>query len=59
MAANKRDPISKQKIHAKAGLTRLAFNAHHPVLLIGDDRSAPDHDIGLCCRSSSILLMLI
>ncbi len=40
LAANKRDPVSKQKIHAKAGLTRISFNTHHPVLLIGDDRSA-------------------
>ncbi|CAL5224786.1 g7529 [Coccomyxa viridis] len=38
LAANKRDPVSKQKIHAKAGLTRISFNTHHPVLLIGDDR---------------------
>ncbi len=40
LAANKVEPLSKQKIHATAGLTRLAFNAHHPILLVGDDRSA-------------------
>ena len=40
LAANKRDPVTKQKIHAKASLTKLAFNTHHPILLIGDDRSA-------------------
>ena len=38
LAANKRVPVSRQKIQAKAGLTRLSFNTHHPVVLIGDDR---------------------
>ena len=38
LAANKRDPVSRQKIQAKSGLTRLSFNTHHPVVLIGDDR---------------------
>ena len=38
LAANKVEPLSKQKIHATAGLTRLAFNAHYPILLVGDDR---------------------
>lgn len=42
LAANKTDPLSRQKILAKGSLTKLAFNNHHPVLLVGDDRYVVD-----------------
>ncbi|BDA47428.1 Dynein intermediate chain 1, axonemal [Coccomyxa sp. Obi] len=38
LAHNKAEPLSAQKIVGKAALTRLAFNAHHPILLVGDDK---------------------
>jgi dynein intermediate chain 1 len=38
LAHSKSEPLSKQKIVGKGSLTRLAFNAQHPVILVGDDR---------------------
>lgn len=38
LAQNKAEPLSAQKVVGKAALTRLAFNAHHPILLVGDDK---------------------
>ena len=33
-------PVCEQRVAARAALTRLAFSAAHPVLLIGDERCA-------------------
>ena len=38
LSVNKHEPLCRQKIVKKARLTKLAFNAVHPVLLAGDDR---------------------
>jgi len=38
LAANKHEPLCVQKVVKRAKLTHVAFNAHEPVLLIGDDR---------------------
>ncbi|KAK9902835.1 hypothetical protein WJX75_008028 [Coccomyxa subellipsoidea] len=38
LAQNKAEPVSMQKIVGKAALTRLAFNLHHPILVVGDDK---------------------
>lgn len=34
-------PVCEQRVAARAALTRLAFSAAHPVMLIGDERCAP------------------
>ena len=33
-------PVCEQRVAARAALTRLAFSAAHPVMLIGDERCA-------------------
>lgn len=38
LSVNKHEPLCKQKVVKKARLTKLAFNATHPVLLAGDDK---------------------
>lgn len=38
LARNKAEPLSTQKVVSKAALTRIAFNAHHPIILVGDDK---------------------
>jgi dynein intermediate chain 1, axonemal len=38
LAENKDKPLCEQRVVRKARLTKLAFNPHHPVLLVGDDR---------------------
>ncbi len=38
LARSTSQPLSKQKIAGKAGLTRVAFSAQHPIILVGDDR---------------------
>ncbi len=38
LAHNKAEPVSTQKIVGKAALTRLAFNSHHPIIVVGDDK---------------------
>ena len=48
LAQNKAEPVSMQKIVGKAALTRLAFNLHHPILVVGDDKYATDHPWDLC-----------
>lgn len=35
---NAAEPLCEQRIAAKSGLTRLAFNPKYDVILIGDDR---------------------
>jgi len=35
---NKHEPMCEQKIVRKSKLTKLAFNPHHPIILVGDDR---------------------
>ncbi|EIE20032.1 WD40 repeat-like protein [Coccomyxa subellipsoidea C-169] len=38
LAHNKAEPVSTQKIVGKAALTRMAFNSHHPIIVVGDDK---------------------
>ena len=38
LARSTSQPLSKQKIVGKAGLTRVAFSTQHPIILVGDDR---------------------
>ena len=50
LAHNKAEPLSAQKVVGKAALTRLAFNAHHPILLVGDDKCVRNPlSIGQAC----------
>ncbi|GBF93018.1 dynein intermediate chain [Raphidocelis subcapitata] len=38
VAANRLTPLCSQKVVRSARLTRLAFNARHPILLVGDSK---------------------
>lgn len=38
MAEDTTAALCVQKVVRKAHLTRLAFNQHHPVLIVGDDK---------------------
>ncbi|TYZ59344.1 hypothetical protein PybrP1_008524 [[Pythium] brassicae (nom. inval.)] len=38
LAENKNEPLCEQKVVKRAKLTHVAFNAHDPIVLVGDDR---------------------
>ncbi|KAM3574777.1 hypothetical protein VYU27_003306 [Nannochloropsis oceanica] len=38
LTADKHEPLCVQKVVRRAKLTHVAFNAHEPILLVGDDR---------------------
>jgi dynein intermediate chain 1, axonemal len=38
LAVSRDSPLCRQKVCAKAALTKLAFNPVHPVLIVGDDK---------------------
>ena len=38
LSVNKHEPLCEQKVVKRAKLTHIEFNAHEPLILVGDDR---------------------
>ena len=58
LSRNATEPLCEQRLTAKAGLTRIAFNPQLDVILVGDDRSAQTDSCIIHTAVSQVICIL-